>query len=107
MPEIDAIQVVTTTENEVDARRIAAKLMEGRLAACVQIGGPIESHYRWQGQLEAAKEWTCTIKTRRELYDQVEATIREMHPYDVPEILATPVVVGSESYLDWLRKETE
>jgi periplasmic divalent cation tolerance protein len=100
------IQIVTTTANAEDARRIARALVERRLAACVQIVGPIESVYRWEGKIETAAEFQCWIKTRAELYDRVEQTIRELHTYDVPEILAVPVVQGSAAYLEWLRRET-
>ena len=99
------IQVSTTTERETDAQTIARALTENRLAACVQIIGPITSTYRWQGEIETAEEWLCLIKSRRDLYEALEEVIREVHPYDVPEILAVPVVAGSEDYLDWLNGE--
>jgi len=96
------IQVVTTTGSADEARRIAMALVEEKLAACVQIVGPIESIYRWQGKLEKATEWQCWIKTRRQNYDAVEAAIRRWHSYEVPEILAVPIITGSEAYLKWL-----
>ena len=96
------IQVVTTTGSADEARRIATSLVEGKLAACVQIVGPIESIYRWQGKVENATEWQCWIKTRRAHYDAIEAAIRRWHSYEVPEILAVPIVAGSEAYLKWL-----
>ncbi|MEX2142090.1 MAG: divalent-cation tolerance protein CutA [Pirellulales bacterium] len=100
------MQVITTTATLDDARRIARELVERRLAACVQIVGPIESIYRWEGQVETAQEWQCWIKTRGDLYAAVEQTIRELHSYEVPEIL-TMVAEGSKAYLDWLRRETD
>src|SRR3954468_9679034 len=93
------IQVVTTTASQDDARQIGAALVEQRLAACVQIVGPIESIYRWSGKTETAMEWQCQIKTRRELFERVEQAIRQLHKYDVPEIIALPVLAGSELYL--------
>ena len=99
------IQVTTATETKTDAQAIADALVEKRLAACVQIIGPITSTYRWQGEIERAEEWLCVIKSRRDLYDDLEAAILEIHPYDVPEILITPVTGGSESYLEWLDDE--
>jgi periplasmic divalent cation tolerance protein len=99
------IEEVTTTEHREDAERIAQSLVEQRLAACVQIVGPISSTYRWQDAIETAEEWQCWAKTRRELYGQVEQAIRQLHPYEVPEILAIPVLAGSESYLAWLDAE--
>ncbi len=101
----DVIQVVTTTASQAEAERIAQALVERQLAACVQISGPITSVYRWQGKIETSAEWHCTIKTRMAHYGAVESAIRELHSYDVPEILALGVVAGSESYLDWLRGE--
>jgi periplasmic divalent cation tolerance protein len=103
----DFIQVVTTIASQVDARRIANALVEQRLAGCVQIVGPIESLYRWEGNIETATEWQCWIKTRQANYQAVEATIHKLHPYQVPEILAVPLVNGSEKYLKWLAEATE
>ena len=100
------IQVVTTTDKEEDAGRIARLLVERRLAACVQVLGPITSTYRWQGAIDTAQEWQCWAKTRRELFDEVETAIRQAHPYEVPEILAVPIVAASRSYLAWLEAET-
>ena len=68
--------------------------------------GPITSTYRWNDGIETAEEWLCLIKSRQDLYRQLEEAIREIHPYDVPEILATPVLSGNPSYLDWLRDST-
>lgn len=97
------IQVTTTTEKREDAERIARILVESRLAACVQIVGPIESVYRWKGQIETAAEWLCMIKSREESYGAIEQTIRSLHPYETPEIIAVAVAGGSRDYLDWLR----
>ena len=103
---MDVIQIITTTANADDARRIAQALVERRLAACVQIVGPIQSIYQWEGRIETAAEFQCCIKTRAELYDAVENLVRELHSYDVPEILAVPVIRGSGAYLEWLKQET-
>jgi periplasmic divalent cation tolerance protein len=103
----DYIQVVTTTEHRDDAQRIAERLVEGRLAACVQIVGPISSTYHWHGKIETAQEWQCWAKSRRDLYDEIEQAIRQIHPYEVPEILAIPVLAGSASYLFWLEGEVK
>ena len=98
----EAIQVVTTTGSPEDARKIAAELVERRLAACVQVSGPVESLYRWKGEVQSDQEWLCTIKTSRDRYAGVEEAIRELHPYDEPEILALPILQGSAGYLRWL-----
>jgi periplasmic divalent cation tolerance protein len=101
----EAIQISTTTATREDAERLAAALVEQRLAACVQVGGPIASCYRWQGAIETAQEWRCTIKTTRAVYEQVERAIRQLHPYDEPEIIAVPIVAGSAGYLRWLEQQ--
>jgi periplasmic divalent cation tolerance protein len=72
----------------------------------VQVIGPITSTYRWNDGIETAEEWLCLIKSRQDLYGELEEGIRELHPYDVPEILAVPVLAGNLAYLDWLRDST-
>ena len=101
------IQVTTTTANESDARRIADVLIDARVAACVQIGGPITSVYRWQGIIETSPEWRCTIKTRASLFEKVKNLIQQNHPYDVPQVVALPILETSESYGKWLEEETK
>ena len=98
----DYIQIITTTGTEADAQAIAAALVERRLAACVQIRGPIGSTYRWKGEVTTAEEWQCVAKTRTALYGRVEAAIKKLHPYEVPEILAVPIVAASEDYCRWI-----
>lgn len=99
------IQVFTTVENKRDAEKIARVLVEKRLAACVQIVGPVASTYRWKGKIETAEEWLCIIKSRQTLYADLEKAIKEVHPYETPEIIALPVVAGSKDYLEWLSSE--
>lgn len=96
------IQVITTTETKEQAQTIAQHLVEAKLAACVQITGPIASTYRWKGKVETANEWNCLIKTREELYDKVETAIKKLHSYETPEIFAVPIIKGSSEYLSWL-----
>ncbi len=100
------VQVQTIVERRDDAERIAQTLVERRLAACVQIVGPIQSTYWWKEKIETAEEWLCLIKTRSDLYDAIEAAIIELHSYEVPEIVALPIVAGSANYLRWLVEET-
>lgn len=95
----DVLQVVTTTASREEAERLARELVTRRLAACVQVAGPILSTYRWQGQIETSQEWTCTAKTLRSHYGEVAAAIGEFHSYEVPEILAVPVSEVSSAYL--------
>jgi periplasmic divalent cation tolerance protein len=98
------IQVVTTTEHRDDAEAIARMLIEERLAACVQIVGPITSIYRWQGKIETTQEWQCQAKSRRDLYDRIEVAIKRVHPYEVPEIIVIPILAANIEYLSWLEK---
>lgn len=98
----DYIQVVTTTGRREDAERIARALVEQRLAACVQVVGPVSSTYRWRGQIETGEEWQCWAKSRRDRYEQLERAVRRLHPYEVPEILALEILAGSRGYLAWL-----
>ena len=101
------IQVTTTTENEKDALEIARSIVQRRLAACVQVVGPVTSTYRWQGEVETAREWQCQIKTRHDVYEAVEAAIVELHSYDVPEIIATEIVSASEAYGRWIDEQVD
>jgi periplasmic divalent cation tolerance protein len=101
MPDI--WQLSTTTGNHELAERIATELVDRRLAACVQITGPITSIYHWQGQIERAEEWLCVAKTTADQFAGAQQLIIELHPYETPEILATPVVAVSDSYSKWLR----
>ena len=102
---MDFIEVRTTTETKEDAGRIARALVEGRLAACVQIIGPIESTYSWKGKIETAMEYQCLAKTRAPLFAEVEKTIKSLHPYETPEIVAVSIATGSAEYLAWLNEE--
>jgi periplasmic divalent cation tolerance protein len=99
------IQVLTTTATREDAQAIADTLVENHLAGCVQIVGPIVSTFRWQGEIERTEEWLCLIKTEKRLYSTLEQSIKMQHPYEIPEIIAIPVVAGSRPYLQWLSHE--
>lgn len=107
MAEAEALQVITTVDDRDKAHELARALVEARLAACAQVVGPIRSYYWWQGRLEEAEEWLLQLKTRPELYDELEAALRARHPYTVPEILAFPVARGHAGYLEWLQRETQ
>lgn len=99
------IQVLTSAGTKEDAQKIAQSVVEKRLAGCAQVIGPITSTYRWDGKLETAEEWLCIIKSRNDLYKELEKAIQQIHPYKVPEILSIPVLEGSKSYLGWLDGE--
>jgi len=99
------VHVLSTTQKKEDAARIAKALVDRRLAGCVQVMGPLESTYRWRGKVERAREWLLLIKSTKKAYPRLEKAIKEMHPYETPEILALPVVKGSKEYLRWLSGE--
>ena len=101
------IQVLTTVEHKADAENIAKSLVEKRLAACVQILGPLTSYFHWQGKLDSAAEYLCLIKSRDDLYAKLETEIINLHPYELPEILAMPITQGSKDYLNWMASELE
>jgi periplasmic divalent cation tolerance protein len=101
----DYLQIVTTTPDEETAERIARLLVERRLAACVHLSGPIESTYWWQGKVESSAEWRLIVKSRADLFPALEAALREVHPYAVPELIATRIEAASAAYLSWMEAE--
>ena len=101
-----AILVITNVPDHALADSLARELLDRRLAACVNIGAPVQSIYHWQARIETGQELPVVIKTRAALYSGVEDAIRKIHPYDTPEIIAIPVIDGDARYLAWLREET-
>ena len=107
MASTSVIIVLTNCGSPKEARRIAKALVERRLAACVNaITAPVDSVYRWKGKIETAKEYLLLIKTSRTRFAAVEREIRELHSYEVPEIIALPILAGSRDYLSWLGQNT-
>jgi periplasmic divalent cation tolerance protein len=98
----DKLLILTTTESDAEARKIATTLVERRLAACVNIVPRVASVYRWQGKVEAAEEFLLIIKTVKAQQEQVQTAIRELHSYELPECLAIAVEGGSTEYLEWI-----
>ena len=103
----DALLALCTCPDGNTAQGIATALVEGRVAACVNITAPLTSVYRWEGQVQTAGEVLLLIKTTRERYPALEQVLRTMHPYEVPEIIAVPVEQGLPDYLDWVRQCTD
>lgn len=101
----DKIVVLSACDSEESAATLAHSLVEQRLAACVNIVPGARSVYRWQGKIEDASEWLLIIKSRRDLFDRLREAIAKTHSYEVPEVIALPVVDGSEAYLAWLDRE--
>jgi periplasmic divalent cation tolerance protein len=98
----ECCQVTTTLPDQAAAERLAAVVVEERLAACAQVHGPISSTYRWDGNIERATEWYCHLKTTAGRLPALQARIGELHPYDVPEIIAVPILDGNPDYLSWV-----
>jgi periplasmic divalent cation tolerance protein len=103
----NVVQVETAVGSESAAASLATALVEERLAACVQILGPMESTYRWKGAIERSTEWLCRAKTTALRSHAALARIRELHTYQQPEILVTPVSDGDEGYLKWVEEQVE
>lgn len=103
----EVCQVSTTTGTREVAERIAVELVDLRLAACAQVSGPITSTYRWQGTVENAEEWLCTAKTTRQQVPAIQELLKRLHPYEMPELIATPIVGGSEAYLKWVVEQVK
>jgi len=102
----DALVVLCTCPDSAEAERLASGLVEGNLAACVNILPEIRSIYRWQGELQQDGEVLLIVKTTRQAYAGMQQWLLQHHPYDVPEILALPVAEGSTEYLQWVINET-
>lgn len=99
------VQVVTTVTSQEDGQTLARHLVDQRLAACVQVGGPITSFYRWRDELEQEEEFQVLAKSRRDLSLSLVDEIRKKHPYETPEILVLPIITGNSDYLSWLDGE--
>jgi periplasmic divalent cation tolerance protein len=98
--------VTSTTDSETAARELAAKAIEERLGACAQVVGPVTSVYRWDGEVRTDREWRVEIKTTAGRVPALTERIGQLHGYDLPEVIATPIVGGSAAYLSWLTTET-
>lgn len=104
--EMGALVVITTVPDENLAVKIAESLLQQRLAACVHALPAGWSRYRWQGKIERSTEFTLLIKSTASRYRELEADIKRLHPYEVPEILAFPASIGLPAYLNWISNET-
>ncbi|MDF3839058.1 divalent-cation tolerance protein CutA [Cupriavidus basilensis] len=102
----ETILVMTVLPDADSATRLTRAVLESRLAACVNRLAPCESEYWWRGEIERSQEWPLLIKTTQDRYAALEAAIRLAHPYEVPEIVAMPVVAGFAPYLAWVAQET-
>ena len=98
----DKIVVLTSCAAEADAERLARALVAGRLAACVNVVPGVRSFYHWKGEIESSEEFLLIVKTSRDLFPALRAEMEKLHAYEVPELLALPVVAGAENYLSWI-----
>ncbi|HYA92937.1 MAG TPA: divalent-cation tolerance protein CutA [Thermodesulfobacteriota bacterium] len=103
----EPIVVFVTCGSEEEGLKIANALVEGRLAACVNLISPIRSIYRWEGKIWDEKEWLLIIKTQKERFGELEKKVRSLHSYSVPEIISLPISDGSSSYLKWIKENTK
>jgi periplasmic divalent cation tolerance protein len=97
------VVVLVTASSKTEAEAIASALIESKLAACVSCF-PVDSLYIWQGKVNSDQEWQLLIKTNLRLFDDLSEKIQELHSYEVPEIIALPIIAGSQTYLNWLGK---
>lgn len=100
------IVVLVTASSKEEARKISWRLLEEKLAACVNIIDGLESHFWWQGKIDSAKEVLLMIKTKKELFNTLAKKVKSLHSYTVPEIIALPIVTGSTEYLNWIHDST-
>ena len=99
---MDPLILTTTGDNKETLQQIANQLVSQGLAACVQVGGPVESTYLWEGKIEVGSEWQCVIKTSKQRYQEVEKLILDQHNYDNPQLIGVEVVRIAPKYKQWL-----
>ena len=99
---MDYTLIIVTASSREEAEKIATTLLERKLIACANILGPVSSRFWWQGKIDSAEEYMIFMKTKRELFDQVADNVKQLHSYEVPEIIALPIVEGAKPYLEWI-----
>jgi len=97
------VVVIITTPNKEEALKIVRSLLKERLIACANIVGPVSSLFWWQGKVDEENEFLVFMKSHNSLFDRLSERVKEIHSYDVPEIIALPIIEGSPPYLDWLK----
>jgi periplasmic divalent cation tolerance protein len=103
----DKIVAFNTCASADEAERLARKLIDERLAACVTVVTPVRSFFRWEGAVEEATEWLLVIKTSRELFSRLRQSLEAAHSYQIPELIALPITEGSPNYLAWMNGELQ
>jgi len=99
---LDYTLVMVTASSREEAEKIATTLLERKLIACANILGPVSSRFWWQGKIDSAEEYMIFMKTKQQLFDQVADNVKQLHSYEVPEIIALPIVEGAKPYLEWI-----
>ena len=99
---MDYTLIMVTASSREEAEKIATTLLERKLIACANILGPVSSRFWWQGKIDSAEEYVIFMRTKRELFDQVVDNVKQLHSYEVPEIIALPIVEGAKPYLEWI-----
>lgn len=103
----DKIVVLSTCASAEEAERLARRVIDDRLAACVNVLSPVRSFYRWKGKIEDSAEWLLIIKSTRDKFDALRAALESAHTYELPEVIAIPIVEGSPNYLSWIEQELQ
>jgi periplasmic divalent cation tolerance protein len=98
----DYVVVVVTTTDKQEAEKIVRRLLDEKLIACANIISPVSSHFHWSGKIEKADECLVLMKSRKDLFEKLAETVKSLHSYEVPEILALLIINGSKTYMDWL-----
>jgi periplasmic divalent cation tolerance protein len=98
----DFILVLVTTANKEEAEKIVQKLLEEKLIACANIINPVTSHFHWSGKIDCAEECLVVMKSRLDHFEELMKCVKDLHSYEVPEVLALPILAGSEAYLGWM-----
>lgn len=100
------IVVLVTVSSKKEAQKLASCLLQEKLAACVNVIDGVESHFRWQGKIDKARETLLMIKTKKPLFNKLQERVKSLHSYEVPEIIALPIIAGYKKYLDWIDDST-
>ena len=96
------ILILVTTSSKQEAEKISQTLLKTKLIACANIIGPVSSHFQWNGKVEQTEEFLVLMKSRQDLFDAIYERVKALHSYEVPEVVALPIMAGSKAYLDWL-----
>lgn len=106
MTRMDCVLVTTATDSEESARTLADSSVRARLASSAQVAGPVQARYWWRGAVRTAQEWNVLLRTTRDTFDALSRHIKGTHPYELPEVIAVPIIAGTPEYLTWISEET-